>query len=100
VDVASKKMVFARVSAEVLKEAIFFVRKGEQDPIADRDYFLATMLSTDRPSVSLAAAGLQRKGAVAYQRGIVKNLNRRRLETAACECYAVIRQFDGELDLC
>jgi hypothetical protein len=29
----------------------------------------------------------------------VKIVNRRKLEEAACECYAVIRQYDGELGL-
>lgn len=61
--------------------------------------FLATMLGTDRPSVSLAAAALQRKHLIAYRRGIVKIRNRKRLEADACECYETIRQFDGELGL-
>jgi CRP-like cAMP-binding protein len=59
--------------------------------------FLATMLGTDRPSVSLAAGGLQRHGIIEYGYGGVKILNRKKLEEAACECYAVIHQFDGEL---
>jgi len=58
--------------------------------------FLATMLGTDRPSVSLAAAELQRWKAIGYKRGIVKVLNRKRLERASCECYEVIHQFDSE----
>jgi CRP-like cAMP-binding protein len=61
--------------------------------------FLATMLGTDRPSVTLAAGALQRKKVVGYQRGILKILNRKRLEAVACECYEVIRQFDGALGL-
>jgi CRP-like cAMP-binding protein len=58
--------------------------------------FLATMLGTDRPSVSLAAAALQKKGRIEYTRGAVKIMNRRKLEGSACECYEVIRQYDGE----
>jgi CRP-like cAMP-binding protein len=61
--------------------------------------FLATMLGTDRPSVSLAAAVLQRKGFIEYTRGAVKIVNRKELEASACECYSVIRQYDGELGL-
>ena len=61
--------------------------------------FLATMLGTDRPSVSLAAAGLQKKDLIKYTRGAVKIVNRNKLEDSACECYAVIRQYDGELGL-
>src|SRR5450432_95289 len=59
--------------------------------------FLATMLGTDRPSVSLAAGSLQKKGIIEYTRGAVKIVNRKKLEDSACECYRVIRQYDGEL---
>ena len=59
--------------------------------------FLATMLGTDRPSVSLAAGTLQRKKMIEYTYGGVQILNRKKLETAACECYGIIRQFDGLL---
>ena len=57
--------------------------------------FLATMLGTDRPSVTLAAGVLQKKGIIEYTRGAVKVVNRKKLETVACECYAVIREYDG-----
>jgi CRP-like cAMP-binding protein len=61
--------------------------------------FLATMLGTDRPTVSLAAGVLQRKGLIEYTRGAVKIVNRRKLEGSACECYGVIQQYDSELGL-
>jgi CRP-like cAMP-binding protein len=61
--------------------------------------FLATMLGTDRPSVSLAAGLLQKKGLIEYTRGAVRVVNRKKLEDSACECYGVIRQYDGELGL-
>jgi len=61
--------------------------------------FLATMLGTDRPSVSLAANSLQKKGVIEYMYGGVKILNRKKLERSACECYDVIHQFDGEFAL-
>ena len=55
--------------------------------------FVATMLGTDRPSVTLAAGALQRKGAIENTRGAIKILDREKLESAACECYEVIRQL-------
>jgi len=61
--------------------------------------FLATMLGTDRPTVSSAAGALQRKKIIEYTRGAVKIVNRKKLEDSACECYGVIRQYDGELGL-
>ena len=61
--------------------------------------FLATMLGTDRTTVSLAAGVLQRKELIKYTRGAVEIVNRKKLEDSACECYGVIRQYDGELGL-
>jgi CRP-like cAMP-binding protein len=55
--------------------------------------FLATMLGTDRPTVTVAAGLLQSKGILEYSRGQVKILNRKKLEYFACECYATVRQY-------
>jgi len=55
--------------------------------------FLATMLGTDRPSVTLAAGLLQKDGLIEYGRGSVKITNRQQLEAFACECYSVIRDY-------
>jgi CRP-like cAMP-binding protein len=61
--------------------------------------FIATMMGTDRSTVSLAAGVLQEKGIIEYVRRAVKIVNRRKLEKSACECYNVIRQFEDELGL-
>jgi len=61
--------------------------------------FIATMMGTDRSTVSLAAAVLQKKGIIEYVRGAVKIVNRRKLQSSACECYSVIRQFEDDLGL-
>ena len=55
--------------------------------------FLATMLGTDRPSVTLAAGLLQKAGLIEYGRGTVRITNRAQLEVFACECYSVIRDY-------
>ena len=61
--------------------------------------FMAQMLGTGRPTVSLAAGILQRAGLIQNSRGTVKILNRKSLEGAACECYGVIQHFNGGLGL-
>jgi CRP-like cAMP-binding protein len=61
--------------------------------------FLATMLGTDRPSVSLAAGVLQKEELIEYTRGAVKIVNRNKLEASACECYGITQQYNGELGL-
>jgi CRP-like cAMP-binding protein len=57
--------------------------------------FLATMLGTDRPSVTLAAGILQKKEMIGYTRGSLKVVDRKKLEQFACECYAVVRQYNS-----
>jgi len=60
--------------------------------------FLAQMLGTGRPSVSLAAGILQKAGTIENLRGTVKILNRKELESAACECYKTLQHFNRSLD--
>ncbi len=67
----------------------------ESGTVAITHDFLATMLGTDRPSVTLAAGVLQRKRIIVYARGSVKILNRKKLEEFACECYAVVSQYNS-----
>lgn len=55
--------------------------------------FIAQMLGSGRPTVTIAAGVLERAGLIANTRGSVKILNRKRLEDAACECYRVIQNY-------
>lgn len=61
--------------------------------------FLATMLGTNRSSVSLAAGTLQRENIIEYTHGAVTIINRRKLEESACECYGIMQQYSGQLGL-
>ena len=70
------------------------------DRMHERDFtlshqFLAVMLGIRRPTVSVVAATLQEAGLIRYTHGRVTVRNRKGLEKASCECYAIIRaQFD------
>jgi CRP-like cAMP-binding protein len=61
--------------------------------------FLANMLGTGRPTVTLATGVLQRAGLIENMRGTVRIINRKSLEAAACECYGVIQNYNGGLGL-
>ena len=61
--------------------------------------FLATMLGTDRPTVSSAARILQDKQIIEYTRGAVQILSRAKLKECSCECYGVIQQYNHEIGL-
>ena len=52
---------------------------------------LSRMLGVRRAGVSEAMAALKSQGTVSYRRGKITILNRRDLEAAACECYAINR---------
>src|SRR3954462_11227968 len=54
---------------------------------------LAAMLAATRPRVSQAAARLKAEGIVHYTRGVIRILDRERLETVACECYRQTRRL-------
>jgi CRP-like cAMP-binding protein len=61
--------------------------------------FIATMMGTDRTTVSTAAAAMQKQGIIEYVRGAVNIVNRKKLERSACECYAVIQELENDLGL-
>jgi CRP-like cAMP-binding protein len=52
---------------------------------------LAGMLGVQRTTVTAAAGALQHAGLIAYRHGTIAILDRAGMETAACECYRVIR---------
>ena len=59
--------------------------------------FLAEMLGSGRPTVTIAAGVLERAGLIESTRGSVKIVNRKRLEDAACECYGAIQTYRSNL---
>jgi len=59
--------------------------------------FLSHMLGAERPSVTLAAGSLQKRGLITYRRGSVQVKDRPGLERAACECYGIVRREASRL---
>ena len=58
---------------------------------------IANMLGVRREGVTDAAGKLQRLGVIEYSRGHITVLDRARLETLSCECYAVVRKEPDRL---
>lgn len=54
--------------------------------------FLADMLGSSRPTVSVAAALLKEEGLIKYTRGLVQILDVQELQKRACECYLIIKK--------
>ena len=61
--------------------------------------FLAMMLGSTRPTVSVVASTLQRAGLISYTHGHITVIDRAGLEAAACECYATVKARFDELGL-
>lgn len=54
---------------------------------------LSAMLAATRPRVSQAAARLKGDGIIDYRRGLIRIVDRARLEAIACECYSQTRRL-------
>jgi CRP-like cAMP-binding protein len=64
----------------------------ERDELALTHDMLSQMLAATRPRVSLAAGKLRSLHTIDYQRGVLRILDRKRLEQVACECYEATRR--------
>jgi CRP-like cAMP-binding protein len=61
--------------------------------------FLSNMLGVRREAVNKAATHLQQQKLISYSRGNLSILNRQGLETAACNCYQIIKKdYDNFLN--
>jgi CRP-like cAMP-binding protein len=61
---------------------------------------IANMLGVRREGVTEAAGKLQEQGVIEYHRGEITVLDRPRLESLCCECYAVVKQETDRLLPC
>jgi CRP-like cAMP-binding protein len=61
--------------------------------------FLSKMIGTDRPTVSVAIAELERDGILMRGRGSLQIVNRLELEQQCCTCYATYQEFNAEQGL-
>ena len=59
---------------------------------------IANMLGVRREGVTDAAGKLQKLGAIRYSRGKITVLDRPRLESLSCECYAVVKRESDRLE--
>jgi CRP-like cAMP-binding protein len=66
--------------------------RAERDEFPMTHEFMSLMLGTRRPSISVAAAVLQKAGVIRYVHGRMTVLDRAGLEAASCECYGTVRE--------
>jgi CRP-like cAMP-binding protein len=66
--------------------------RAEGEALPYTHEFLSHMLGANRKSVTVAALSLQAAGLISYRRGKIQVLDRRGLEGASCDCYAIVRE--------
>ncbi|HWW76825.1 MAG TPA: Crp/Fnr family transcriptional regulator [Pyrinomonadaceae bacterium] len=71
--------------------------RAKSDTINLTQEAIAQMLGTARTGVTMAAVPLQDAGLIRYRRGKITILDRAGLESAACECYSIVRKEAGQV---
>lgn len=66
--------------------------RSDSDTLLLTQDFLAQMVAVRRTTAAAAIRNLHRAGLIGYRQGMITILDRRRLEAAACECYARDRE--------
>ena len=69
----------------------------QQNQLNMTQELIANMLGVRREGVTEAAGKLQLTGVIDYSRGHIKVLDRPKLETLSCECYAVVKKETDRL---
>ena len=80
------------LAQRVCRALLMRLDKGGGDRLFITQEKMADILGVRRAGVTKAAAHLRRTGAITYRRGHLTVLDRKALETGACECHSAINQ--------
>ncbi len=79
------------VEQQLCRWLLMTLDRAPQRELVMTQELVASMLGVRREGITAAAGNLQRAGFIRYRRGHIAVLDRRGLETSACECYAVVK---------
>ena len=65
--------------------------RAQEDVLKISQEFLAGMLGSARQTVTITARKLKEKGLITYSRGVIRIVDRVKLEQQSCECYRVVK---------
>jgi CRP-like cAMP-binding protein len=88
---------FHMVEARLARWLLMTHDRAHSDEFHLTQDFIAYMLGVRRAGITRAASALQKRKLIHYTRGMVTVLDRRRLETVACECYRSSGQMYSRL---
>jgi CRP-like cAMP-binding protein len=86
-----------RVERRLCRRLLLYHDRVDSDVLPMTQEFIANLLGGRRESITVAAGRLQNAGLIRYSRGHIKILSRSGLESAACECYGVVRNEEDRL---
>src|SRR5882757_9239628 len=83
------------VEQQLCRWLLLSLDRLQSNELAMTQELIANMLGVRREGVTEAAGKLQAAGLIEYSRGRITVLDRPKLETQVCECYAVVkREYD------
>lgn len=71
--------------------------RTKNDELTVTQEFIAQMLGTRRPYITISVGILHKRKIISCRRGHIKILDRSKLEDCACECYRIIQNEFSEL---
>ena len=71
--------------------------RSESEHLQLTQEYMARMLGSRRSTVTVTAQALQEAGMIEYRRGKVTIVDRPKFETAACECYRIVKDTHDRL---
>jgi CRP-like cAMP-binding protein len=92
-------MAFHPVQARCCRWLLMTHDRVRRDEFRLSHEFLAMMLGSTRPTVTVVARTLQKAGLITYTHGRLTILDRKGLESASCECYATVKAHFDRLAL-
>jgi CRP-like cAMP-binding protein len=81
-----------RIQERICRWLLAMHDRAEGEDLSYTHEFLADILGINRKSATLALQALQKLGLVSYSRGKIQVVDRKGLERASCECYAIIKE--------
>ena len=80
------------IAKQLCRWLLLSMDRLEHNNLTMTQEFIGNMLGVRREGVTMAARKLQQLGVISYSRGLIKVLDRDKLEALSCECYSVVKK--------
>lgn len=83
---------YHRLEARTAKWLLMVHDRVDGDQIQVTQDFIAEVLGSPRPGITMTAIKLKQNGLIDYTRGVITILDKKGLEKIACECYQLVNE--------